>query len=58
MMHVEISQPLQPAWQIPLGKGNPFRYRGYVYDDETKLYYLRSRYYNPAWGRFINADSL
>ncbi len=35
-----------------------FRYRGYVYDPETGLYYLRSRYYNPTWGRFINADSL
>ncbi len=21
------------------------------------LYYLNSRYYNPSWGRFINADS-
>ena len=25
----------------------PFRYRGYVYDVETGLYYLRSRYYKP-----------
>ena len=24
---------------------------------ETGLYYLQSRYYNPEWGRFINADS-
>ena len=35
---------------------NPFRYRGYVWDDETRLYYLRSRYYNPEWGRFQNSD--
>ncbi len=35
---------------------SPFRYRGYFYDDETGLYYLNSRYYNPAWGRFLNAD--
>ena len=35
---------------------NPFRYRGYVYDEETGLYYLRSRYYNPVWGRPVNAD--
>lgn len=41
-----------------LGKLNPFRYRGYVYDEETSLYYLRSRYYNPLWGRFINADTV
>ncbi len=35
---------------------NSFRYRSYYYDSETKLYYLNSRYYNPEWGRFINAD--
>lgn len=39
-----------------LGAANPLRYRGYVYDTETGLYYLTSRYYNPVWGRFINAD--
>ena len=37
---------------------NPFRYRSYYYDDETKLYYLKSRYYNPAWGRFLNPDNM
>ena len=36
---------------------NPLRYRGYVYDQETGFYYLNSRYYDPAVGRFINADS-
>lgn len=41
-----------------LGTANPLRYRGYVYDSETGFYYLSSRYYNPFWGRFINADSL
>ena len=39
-----------------LGTANPLRYRAYIYDTETKLYYLNSRYYNPVWGRFINAD--
>ncbi len=37
---------------------NPFRYRSYYYDKETKWYYLNSRYYNPEWGRFINADGI
>ena len=56
------------AWGAPLwctgelaetlGKVQPFRYRGYVFDEETGLYYLRSRYYNPQWGRFANADAL
>jgi hypothetical protein len=40
-----------------IGMLNPFRYRGYVYDEETGLYYLRSRHYNPVWKRFINSDS-
>ena len=35
---------------------NPLRYRGYFYDTETSLYYLKSRYYNPEVGRFINPD--
>jgi RHS repeat-associated protein len=37
---------------------NPYRYRGYRYDSEIKLYYLQSRYYNPEWCRFINADAI
>lgn len=31
---------------------------GYNPIQELGLYYLRSRYYNPTWGRFINADAL
>ena len=38
------------------GADQPFRYRGYVYDEETGFYYLQSRYYNPEVGRFISAD--
>ena len=37
---------------------NPIRYRGYYYDTETRLYYLKSRYYDPAVKRFLNADGL
>ena len=40
-----------------LGAQNPFRYRGYVYDAETGLYYLQTRYYDPEVSRFINADN-
>ena len=36
---------------------NPFRYRGYVWDQQTKLYYLRSRYYAPDKLRYISADN-
>jgi len=41
-----------------IGYKNPYRYREYRYDSETGLYYLQSRYYNPEWGRFLNADSV
>ena len=41
-----------------LGSLNPFRYRGYVYDQETGFYYLKSRYYDPETCRFISADVL
>lgn len=35
---------------------NPIRYRGYYYDTEISLYYLKSRYYVPVVKRFLNAD--
>ena len=35
---------------------NPLRYRGYYFDSDTGLYYLKSRYYDPQLCRFINAD--
>ncbi|MDR0850850.1 MAG: RHS repeat-associated core domain-containing protein [Christensenellaceae bacterium] len=41
-----------------IGTLNPFRYRGYYYDVETGLYYLKSRYYDPQTGRFINQDDI
>ena len=37
---------------------NPFRYRGYYYDNETGFYCLQSRYYDPEIGRFLNADMI
>ncbi len=50
-------------WGYPTGRTesdlaryNSLRYRGYVYDEETGLYYLQSRYYNPETCRFVNAD--
>ena len=55
------------AWGRPLSKAGtlattlgtlqPFRYRGYTYDEETCCYYLYNRYYSPKWSRFINADA-
>ena len=52
------------AWGMPIGKSgtlaetlgtlNPFRYRGYVFDEETGFYYVSSRYYDPEVGRWIH----
>lgn len=54
------------AWGVPtitqdssdceIANINPFRYRSYYYDEESGLYYLQSRFYNPTVGRFINSD--
>ena len=40
-----------------IGNVNPIRYKSYYYDKETGLYFLNSRYYDPAIGRFITPDS-
>ncbi len=39
-----------------IGQQNPFRYRGYFYDTETGMYYLKSRYYDPELRRLICLD--
>ena len=39
-----------------LAQINPLRYRVYYYDQETGLYYLQTRYYDPKVRRFLNAD--
>ncbi len=36
---------------------NPFKYSGYMQDDETGYYYLQSRMYDPTDGRFIQEDT-
>ncbi len=41
-----------------IATSNPIRYRGYYYDKELNLYYLKSRYYDPEVGRFITIDDL
>ena len=43
---------------VDIANVNPFRYRGYYYDEEIGLYYLQSRYYNPDVGRFVNGDDV
>jgi len=55
------------AWGVPtitqdstdcgIASINPYRYRGYYYDQEMGMYYLQSRYYDPTVGRFVNGDT-
>jgi RHS repeat-associated protein len=40
-----------------MASSNPYRYAGYSYDEETGLYYLMSRYYDPEVGRFLTRDT-
>jgi RHS repeat-associated protein len=42
----------------PLGTKDKFKFTGEALDPQTGLYYLRARYYDPAIGQFISADSL
>jgi RHS repeat-associated protein len=36
----------------------PLRYAGYVWDPETRLYYLSERYYDPRIASFLSRDPL
>ena len=40
-----------------LAEINPFRYKGYYYDQESGMYYCNSRYYVPEWCRWLTPDS-
>ncbi|MNI31982.1 tRNA(Glu)-specific nuclease WapA precursor [compost metagenome] len=44
---------LQQEEKVP----NSFKYAGELQDEETGLYYLRARYYDPSVGRFISKDT-
>ena len=48
--------PSPAPWQPTSVSITPLRYRGYVYDQETGLYYLQSRYYDPEVGRWISPE--
>ena len=56
MMHGPLS--VEGSLVSTIGQLNPFRYKGYYFDNESGMYYCNSRYYNPQWGRFLNYDSI
>ncbi len=45
-----VSQTVSP------NNPNPLRWHGAYYDQETGLYYMKNRYYDPMVGRFISPD--
>lgn len=51
--HVAINPSDQ---QEDIANLNPIRYKGYYFDKETNLYYLKARYYDPSVGQFISPD--
>jgi RHS repeat-associated protein len=38
--------------------GNRFGFTGYLFDQETDLYYAKARFYDPELGRFTTQDSV
>ena len=52
------SKGIEDTSGCSLGTRNPFRYKGYYYDDDTGMYYCKSRFYVPKWRRWLNSDSI
>ena len=48
----------QISGDVSLGNLNPFRYKGYYYDNESGMYYCKSRYYVAYWRRWLNMDRI
>ncbi len=51
-----ISTTANSTLTTELAELNPFRYRGYVWDQETWMHYCRTRYYYPEFERWITSD--
>ncbi|MDL2292912.1 hypothetical protein LJC17_04940 [Acholeplasma sp. OttesenSCG-928-E16] len=57
----EIGSNLSSEEEVIANKlleNNIYIYKGYCYDEETGLYYLNSRFYDPEVGRFISIDDI
>ena len=58
---VQASYQYDPYGSVVQTSGtvaNPLRYAGQYQDQETGLYYLRARYYDPTTGQFLSRDPL
>ena len=47
-----------PFGETPVTTGSPYHYVARRIDQETGLYYVRARYYNPEIGRFLSPDPI
>ncbi|WP_455644621.1 RHS repeat domain-containing protein [Lysinibacillus xylanilyticus] len=54
--NILTQKDLDSIAEVNLSEENPYRYAGYRYDEETKLYYLMARYYNSDTGVFLSFD--
>ncbi len=54
----KCTETIHPTTDFYVAELNPFRYRGYYYDEESGYYYLNSRYYDPQTKRFLNSDDI
>ena len=50
------SNALEGALYVILAQVNPCTYKGYLYDYETGMYFIKNRCYSPSMGRFIDND--
>lgn len=58
LIYDSISGEVANGYEKHIGNVNPFRYRSYYFDTESRLYYLQTRYYDSEIGRFLNADNI
>jgi RHS repeat-associated protein len=56
--HLEYDSFGRLISQTNAAAGDRYTYTGREFDGETGLYYYRSRYYDPASGRFISPDPI
>lgn len=58
---ITLGTNLNPSEMIiasDLAQLNIYLYKGYIYDNETKLYYCQTRYYDPEIGRWLSIDHI
>ena len=47
VIYDSLSGEVTSGYEQHIGNINPFRYRSYYFDTDSRLYYLQTRYYDP-----------